>query len=324
MNGNAEPASESETGEALGAYLRLEEALDSSLKGVISDTESSAQSIIKNVRRLHDSALTLASYLDGTDLQGGDLGKEIIESVAFLGDVGAFIERLPAKMERDLSSVYALVAEIRFLSELTSDVKAISLQSHLLSINAAVEATRAGAVGSAFKVVAEEMRRLATNSSVMAVKINKGLARAQQIVETGVQSTIKESAGQLADVSKATLTIGKLRSNFEDMSQYYKTRFSVVMKHNSDLVRDIADALGQVQYQDVVRQSIERIRGAAERRNDALRTVLMTPYGDQAEDAALPLQLELILDDYLAEEAKHRHSVRQTQGADAPLKVELF
>ena len=267
--------------------------------------------------------MMLASYLDGTDLQAGDLGKEIIESVAFLSDVGAFIERLPGKMERDLSSVHALVAEIRFLSEMTSDVKAISLQSHLLSINAAVEATRAGAVGSAFKVVAEEMRRLATNSSAMAVKINKGLARAQQIVETGVQSTIKESAAQLADVTKATATIGKLRSSFEDMSQHYKTRFSVVKKHNDDLVRDIAEALGQVQYQDVVRQSIERIRSAAERRNDALRALLLTQHGDQ-EDAALPLQLELILDDYLTEEAKHRHSVRQTKGVDAPLKVELF
>jgi methyl-accepting chemotaxis protein len=323
VNGNPLRASETEAGDALGAYLRLEEAIDSSLQGVIADTESSAQSIIKQLRRLHDSAVALASYLDGTDLQGGDLGKEIIESVAFLSDVGAFIERLPGKMERDLSSVQSLVAEIRFLSEMTSDVKAISLQSHLLSINAAVEATRAGAVGSAFKVVAEEMRRLATNSSAMAVKINKGLARAQMIVETGVQSTIKESAEQLADVTKATATIGKLQSNFEDMSQYYKTRFSVVMKHNDDLVRDIVEALGQVQYQDVVRQTIERIRSATERRNAALRTLLLTPCGDQ-EDADLPVQLELILDDYLAEDAKHRHSVRQTQGVDAPLKVELF
>ncbi len=58
-------------------------------------------------------------------------------------------------------------------------------------------------------------------------------------------------------------------------------------------------------------------------RNDALRMLLLTPCVDRA-DADLPLQLELILDDYLAEEAKHRHSVRQTQGVDAPLKVELF
>jgi methyl-accepting chemotaxis protein len=310
--------------EALGVYLRLEEAIDNSLNGVIGDTESSAQSIIKHVRRLHDSATTLASYLDGTSLQAGDLGKEIIESLAFLSDIGAFIERLPGKMERDLSSVQALVAEIKFLSDMTSDVKAISLQSHLLAINAAVEASRAGAAGSAFKVVADEMRRLAGNSNAMAVKINRGLARAQEIVENGLQSTITESASQLADVSTAAATMAKLRDNFEGMSQYYKTRFSVVMKHNEDLVRDIGETLGQVQYQDVVRQSIERIRIAVGRRNDALRTLPLMRTMDTADAGDLPLQLELILDDYVAEEQKHRHSVRQTQGTDAPLKIELF
>jgi methyl-accepting chemotaxis protein len=314
----------STAGLALGVYLRLEEAIDGSLNGVISDTESSAQAIIQHVRRLHDSATTLASYLNGTSLQAGDLGNEILESVAFLGDIGAFLDRLPTKIERDLSSVQALVAEIQTLSEMTADVKAISMQSHLLAINAAVEATRAGAVGSAFKVVADEMRRLAGSSSAMAVKMNKGLARAQEIVETGLRSTIKESASQLGEVSSAAATMGKLRGNFDDMSQYYRTRLSIVMKHNEDLVRDIGEALGQIQYQDVVRQSIERIRAAAGRRNDALRAVLHNPEADPAEEADLPVQLELILTDYLAEEEKHRHSVRQTQGSEAPLKLELF
>jgi len=322
MSGPQDPPSAA--GETLGVYLRLEEAIDSSLSGVICDTESSAQSIIKHVRQLHESASTLASYLDGTSLQAGDLGKEIAESVAFLSDIGAFIERLPAKMERDLSSVQALVAEIKLLNDMTADVKAISLQSHLLAINAAVEASRAGTVGSAFKVVADEMRRLAGNSSAMAIKINTGLARAQEIVENGLQSTIKESTAQLSDVSTAAATMAKLRDNFEDMSQFYKTRFSVVIKHNEDLVRDIGEALGHVQYQDVVRQSIERIRTAVGRRNEALRSRLLMASGDTAEAGDLPVQLELILDDYLAEEQKHRHSVRQTQGSDAPLKIELF
>lgn len=322
MNGHHDPVSAAT--EAFGVYLQLEEAIDSSLTGVICDTDTSAQAIIKHVRRLHDSATTLASYLDGTSLQAGDLGKEILASVAFLSDIGTFIERLPGKMERDLASVQSLVAEIKFLNEMTSDVKAISLQSHLLAINAAVEASRAGTVGSAFKVVADEMRRLAGNSSAMAVKINKGLARAQEIVETGIQSTIKESASQLAEVSSAAATIAKLQNTFDDMSQYYETRLTIVIKHNEDLVRDIAEALGQVQYQDVVRQSIERIRITARRRNDALRAQLSLATEKVAEDAHLPVQLELILNDYLAEEQKHRHSVRQTQGNNAPRKIELF
>jgi methyl-accepting chemotaxis protein len=322
MSGQTNPSCA--PGEALKVYLRLEEAIDTSLNGVLVDTESSAQSIIQNIRRLHDSAGTLAEYLSGTSLEAGDLGKEIVKSVAFLGDIGAFIEQMPAKLEHNMVSVQAVVQEIKILSDMTTDVKAISLQSHLLAINAAIEASRAGTAGSAFKVVADEMRKLAGDSSAMAVKMNRGLSRAQQIVETGLQSTLSDSSRQLADVSKAAATIQKLRDNFADMSQYYKTRLAIVTKHNEDQVRDIAEALGHVQSQDVVRQCIERIRNTAARRNDSLRALVDAAGPNSAIDSDLPIQLELILDDYLAEENNHRHSVRQTQDSAAPLKIELF
>jgi methyl-accepting chemotaxis protein len=321
---NERHESEVSAGETLDVFLRLEEALDTTLKSVIDDTETSAQSIIRNIRQLHDSARKLTTYLDGTSLNAGDLSKEIAESVAFLVDIGTFVERLPAKMDRDLVSIQAVVEEMKTLSDLTSDVKAISLQSHLLAINAAVEAGRAGSAGNAFKVVADEMRRLAGNSNAMAVRINTGLARAQQIVDGGLRSTITDSSRQLADVSKAAGAIRRLQDNLEVMSQFYKTRFAIVAKHNEDLVLEIAEALGQVQYQDVVRQCIERYRIAAARRNDALREVFESTDDAAAGDTTLPVQLEMILDDFLAEEDKHRHSVRQTQGSSAPLKIELF
>jgi methyl-accepting chemotaxis protein len=309
---------------ALGAYLRLEEAIDNSLTAVVTDTESSAREIISNVRRLHDSASTLVTYLDGTSLQAGDLGAEIKQSVAFLAEIGAFIERLPAKTEHDLANVQAIVKEILSLSAMTADVQAISLQSHLLALNVAIEAGRAGSAGATFKVLADEMRKLAGNSRSMAMKMSEGLSRARQIVEGGLKTTITESSQQLAEVSKTTASINKLRANFDDMSQYYKTRFAIVTKHNEDLVKEIAEVLGQIQYQDVVRQCIERTRVATGRRNAALSDSLAAAEEAPACLAQLPQQLELILSDYLSEEQNHSHSTRQTSGEDAPLKIELF
>jgi methyl-accepting chemotaxis protein len=310
--------------ETVGAFLRLEEAIDTSLGAVIGDTETSAQSIIGQMRRLHDSASTLASYLNGTSANAGDIGKEIVESVGFLGDIGTFIEALPAKMERDLSRVQAIVEEIRSLSAMTEDVKAVSIQSHLLGLNAAIEAGRAGVAGAAFKVVADEMRMLAGNSRAMSERINAGLSRMHDIVENGLGATIAETAHQTADVAKAASAIRHLRDNLEGMSQYYKTRLEIGGKHNEDLVRDIGEVLGQVQYQDVVRQCMERIRIATDRRDEALCAALCVSGDQLASDAELPVQLELILSDFLAEEGHHRHSVRGTHGQDAPLKVELF
>lgn len=313
------------TGEAiLENHFRLDEAIDNSLNIVISDTESSALNIIQQVRKLYDSASLLVTYLDGTSLQVGTLGQELQESAAFLSRIGAFIELLPARMERDLKSVQLVADEIRELGGLVQDVQSISTQSHMLAINAAIEASRVGAVGGPFGVLAGEMRALAGNSKAMAAKIQHGLVRARRVVEEGIASSISDSSQQLVELSQVARSIEKLRANLDDMSQYSKTRFSIVTKHNEDLAKDIAEVLGHIQYQDVVRQCIDRIRGAIDQRNTLLRSLADMTDADSIDLAGVPQQLELILNDYLAEESKHVHSSRDAPASDAAPKMELF
>jgi hypothetical protein len=148
-------------------------------------------------------------------------------------------------MERDLSSVQALVAGNQI-----SERYDLGRQGHQPAVAPAGHQCRGRSEPSRNRRLrfqggrrrnAQAGRQLERHGR----EDQQGTARAQEIVENGLQSTIKESASQLADVSTAAATIGKLRDNFEDMSQYYKTRFAIVIKHNEDLVRDIAEALGQ-------------------------------------------------------------------------------
>jgi methyl-accepting chemotaxis protein len=303
---------------------RLDQAIDTSLDGVVGDTENSALAIIQEVRALHDTASTLVTYLEGSSLKSGELAAEILDSLARLVDIGAFMERLPPKMERDLRGVQSVVREIRELSGLAESVQQISMQSHMLAINAAIQAMHAGDAGAAFRVVAEEMRTLASNSRAAAVQITQGLTRARAVVEQGMAASLAESTQQLGDVSHAAASIRKLQENLEDMSDYYKTRFTVVTKHNEDLKREIAEMLGHIQYQDVVRQAIERIRAAIGRRNASLEAATAAAQRGGPGLAQLPQQLELILHDYLQEEDKHRHSGRASSDADQGSKIELF
>lgn len=310
----------------LDMHLRLDHEIDLKLNEVIEDTETSALGIIQNVRKLFDTASNLVSYLDKSNIKGGALEQEIVASVAFIVEIGSFIEQLPSQITRDLKNVQSIVTEIKGLGGLVQAVHDISLQSHLLAINAAIEASRAGTSGAAFRVVADEMRILASNSNGVAKKINDGLSRAQHVLEHGMAASIASSSQELDQVTHAVESIKSLQHNFEDISQYYKTRFLVVTKHNQDLANDIGDALGAIQYQDVVRQCVDRIRFVIGRRNAFLKnTVEKTDDSLGADNLLqLPVLLELIRLDYLEEEDKHKHSGRHAIGVNAELKIELF
>lgn len=306
----------------LESHLRLDQAIDNKLGEVIADTQDSALAIITQVRKLHDTASKLVAYLDDSSPEAGNLGQEINDSVAHVEEIGKFIKRLPEKMERDLHNVQGIAKEINDLSNLAGSVQAISMQSHLLAINAAIEASRAGTEGAAFRIVATEMRKLASDSSAVGAKINEGLSRARHVVEHGLASSIAESSQQLGDVTHAAETIQKLLGNFDDMRQYYQRRIAVVTQHNESLVTDIAEVLGESQDQDVVRQCIERIRDAIKQRNALLQNATNEPGSDKL--TLLTRQFEGVLNNYMAEEVKHQHSRSGSVDNGGGPKIELF
>jgi len=252
------------------------------------------------------------------------MGREIAESVAFVREIGSFVAELPVRMGRDLRSVHAVVQEINELGRMVEAVQAIGMQSHMLAINAAIEASHAGAAGVTFRIVANEMRKLASNSGEVAANIKLSLDRALLVVEGGMAASIKESAKQHADVSLAAGAIQKLLDNFEDMNQYYKNRLESVTRHNEELAGEIAEVLGQIQYQDVVRQCIERIRAVIATRNTCLQNALSSTDSDPILLHDLPQALEQVLLEYRMNEAKHLHSARDVTESVSALKIELF
>lgn len=305
-------------------HVSLERAIDEKLLEVVTDTESSATSIIQEVRSLYDSSHKLVNYLDSSGLRGSMMEDDISACVSFMVDLGKFVHQLPEKINRDMESVQSVVKEITNLSDLVSSVQAIAMQSHLLAINAAIEGSHAGPSGAAFRVVATEMRTLASNTSEVASRINMGLARARNLVGTTMANSMAESSEQLQTVSQAADSIHRLQENFEDMRQFYKIRFVVVTKYNEDLLQEISEVLGHIQYQDVVSQCIDRIRAATSQRNEFIKTALEKYDTNDADLTELPARLLDILNKFVSEEQKHLHSARHAEDAGSDRKIELF
>lgn len=305
---------------------RLDKAIDTQLKSVVADTENAAMNLIGQVRELSSDANKLVAYLDNSNMKAGDMEQEFGESVGFISDIGNFMQQLPARLHQDMEIMREAGKEIDELVKLVDMIKEISKQTDLLALNASIEAARAGDAGRGFAVVADEVRNLSLRSSQAAIMIEKGLTHAQHTMQNGLKfNFIEESAQQMTDAAKVIESIRKLQDNYEDLRQYYKTLFTVVTSHNISLAGDISEIFGHIQFQDVIRQRIERIEIAVEKRNQVLKNFARHLDSPGFNLRELPLRMSEVLDEYLCAEVNHAPVSPHTssQGGGQP-QIELF
>ena len=95
------------------------------------------------------------------------------------------------------------------ITKIAKDIEDIAFQTNILSLNASVEAARAGAAGKGFAVVADEVKQLATQSAKAAQSATEMVNNTKAIIQTGVVLTANtaDSLHAISDVSTQISTI---------------------------------------------------------------------------------------------------------------------
>jgi methyl-accepting chemotaxis protein len=298
----APPAPAADLGPAVAASLRLDREVGLKLDEAVDRTEASALAIMGQVRHLCDRSALLAVRLQDASAQADAFEADMRANTGDLASMADFLARLPERFDCDRASIRRIADEIRGLADLAESVQGISMQSHMLSINAAIEASRAGANGRSFKVVAEEMRALAANSHGAAARIGKSLATIRGILSENLERNAERSADDLSRIAETAQAVTRLQGSFERVRGTYRAGFADMLAHGEALSAGTAEVLGQLQYQDVVRQCVERLRLAMERRNGVLQRELGGSVPAPGQAAAL---IGDVVEEYLVGEARH-------------------
>ena len=193
---------------------QIRQAIDELSKTAVSLAENvqsvntSMMEMGNNVTAIHSETVTLNENSDKMDHANRNASESMNLVLTSSHTSSAIIEEMIIQVKATNEAIASISKAVELISDITS-------QTNLLSLNASIEAARAGQAGRGFAVVATEIKQLADQSS-------QGAAAIKNIVDDILEKSNKsveltERMRTLAEKEQAD--IGSAKTGFDTLSQ---------------------------------------------------------------------------------------------------------
>ena len=189
------------------------------------------------------------------------------------------IAALESTMQQLLNATGLISSKLAIIREkagridgIVTTINKVSEQTNLLSLNASIEAEKAGEYGQGFSVVAREIGKLADQTAVATYNIEQMIREMQAAVTAGVMEMDKftsEIRLGAAGIEKISAELETVIAQIEELPPRFE-EINDGMQHQSRGAHQISQAM--LQLGAATRQTMESLRefkGAADQLNDA-------------------------------------------------------
>jgi len=238
-----------------GQLLRDIDGMTGSLRQIVSQVKRSGLELTSTARQLSAASSQQESVVQALEKSTGEAavasreisvtGRELGETMADVAGVATETAEVASAGRDDLTGVGETMAHLESatgefserlavirqraeeINVVITTITKVADQTNLLSINAAIEAEKAGEYGHGFLVVAREIRRLADQTAVATLDIERLVEQMQQAVAAGVMQMDRFAA----DVKTGVERVGDISGQFAaviDKVQGLNQRFDQV------------------------------------------------------------------------------------------------
>ena len=161
-----------------------------------------------------------------------------------------------------LGSVRSLSNASGSLRDMAEDVGKLARQTNLLSINAAIEAARAGDSGRGFAVVASEVRRLSNESGDTGRRIGDQVQQFGSQMQHALSQADEQAVRGAHSIQASEQTIRQVVADVDGAVTQLHDRAIELRARGEDAKTQVQSLMLAFQFQDRVHQIIDQVSGS--------------------------------------------------------------
>jgi len=235
---------------------------------------TSSKKVVASVEEISEVSNELVKTMDQVAVMSQETAGFATKGQSDLGRMEAAMHNMESASKSISGRLETINEKAENITTVVVTITKVADQTNLLSLNAAIEAEKAGEYGRGFNVVAREIRRLADQTAVATLDIEQMVQEMQSAVSAGVMEMDKfigEVKRSAEDVGRISTQLAKIIEQVQALSPSFEN-VNVSMAQQSKNATEINTAI--VNLSEEMQQTMESLHesySAIEQLNEAAR-----------------------------------------------------